>query len=390
MAAKSTAPRSNASLNVIAPLPGLPFPAHANLTAAELLAFLPNCLKCADVVYRFVSNSGTRKAIYNMINTFRDSEVPWTANCCGSMMYKTMKVAGFQGWNLKKHNDWHADNMASWDGDKLDVGSFQTPNKPAQSVSFKSLGAGIRKFPDGDDALDLTRMVQYCLEHPAEVWVYPDDYAKLLTVLGGAQEPTKENTDAAVFVRWENRSPPLPAVRSVPPEVKRDELETDVDKTANAKRKETSTTPPRLEIGSRPGTPASAGPPEQPKPKRPKKQAKTEPLATLEDFDLDTEHRGCIQPYIRQLVSPVSCPRNAAALVKRTPAHGAELTTSRLSTSCRQAKPQYHPRNRSSSHSSTMAPQARRIPTARTHSAGRARHHRTASCTRSTSLAHTT
>jgi hypothetical protein len=228
MTAKPINQKGNSGLKLIAPPPGLPFPVHANLTAAELLAFLPNCLKCADVVYRFVSNNGSRRAIYTMINTFRDFEVEWSANCCGSMMYKTMKGAGFQGWNLKKHNDWHADNKAGWDENKLDVGGFQVPNKLAQKVSFRSLGVGLRKFPDGDDALDLTRMVRYCSEHPTDVWVYPDDYAKLLSLLGGAKEPGKENTDVAVFGRWENRNPPLPAIRPTSAETREDEPQREV------------------------------------------------------------------------------------------------------------------------------------------------------------------
>jgi hypothetical protein len=305
MAAKTTNQRGNAGMNLVAPPAGLPFPDHANLTAAELLAFFPNSLKCADVVYRFVSNYGSRKAIYTMINTFRDFEVEWSANCCGSMMYKTMKGAGFQGWNLKKHNDWHDENKANWDENKLDMGGFQTPNTLAQGVPFRSLAVGLRNFPEGDDALDLTRMVRYCSKQPADVWIYPDDYEKLLNLLGGAKRPTKANTDSAVFGRWEDRNPPLPTIKSVPIDIEERAPEERMGKTTDVASRETAATQSSSEAALGPSTPALAGPSKQPKPERHKKQTRSKPVARLEDSDTDPEEWWCSQPYTRQPVSHV-------------------------------------------------------------------------------------
>ncbi|KAF2245321.1 hypothetical protein BU26DRAFT_521803 [Trematosphaeria pertusa] len=68
-------------------------------------------------------------------------------------------------------------------------------------------------MPRGDDALDLTRMVEYCVQHPVEGWEYPKDYEKLLGLLGGPQTVTPEHVDRAAFKRWEGVVPLPPRPR---------------------------------------------------------------------------------------------------------------------------------------------------------------------------------
>jgi hypothetical protein len=191
----------------------MPFPNHANLTAYELVAFLPNSIRCSDIVYRFVSNGASRHVLWVMINTARDFQRTWTANQCGSAMFKTMGRSGYVGWTLTKHNDWHADKEARWDETALAVKSFQTTfDKRTQGdsgdiVPFKSLAKGVRNMPEGDDALDLTRMVKYAVKYPRETWMYPRDYEKMLEMLGGPTLIRREHCDRASFGRWEVRTP---------------------------------------------------------------------------------------------------------------------------------------------------------------------------------------
>lgn len=215
---KRKAYRTKCAFGDTAPAYTLPFPKKANLTAVEILAFLPNSIKRADVVYRMISNGGTRKSIYTIVNTHRDLGAEWSANCCGEAMYKTMQKAGFTKWTIKRHHLWHADRKASWDRTKLDVGDLQTVHGvPGRDVSFRTLADNVRMMPEGHDALDLTKMIQYCVQNPEDEWRYPQDYEELLDLLGGPAEVREENADEAVFGRWEDRKPPPPIAKPTLP-----------------------------------------------------------------------------------------------------------------------------------------------------------------------------
>jgi len=53
------------------------------------------------------------------------------------------------------------------------------------------------------------------VEISGEGWRYPKDYEQLLDLLGGPSKAKKENTDGAVFARWEHRKPPPPTMKSL-------------------------------------------------------------------------------------------------------------------------------------------------------------------------------
>ncbi|KAF3041856.1 hypothetical protein E8E12_000529 [Didymella heteroderae] len=202
-----------------APSNTIPFPQKANMTVAEILAFLPNSINCADFIYRMVSNGGARKTIHAIINSYRNFEAEWSANCCGETMYKTMNKAGYTDWTITKHDLWHNSRNRFWNADGLDVGELRTASVAvaAGTVSFRSLAKNVRMMPEGDDALDLTRMVRYCVQNAEDGWRYPTDYEELLELLGGPAEVQEPNTDGAVFRRWENRKAPPPTPRLTPP-----------------------------------------------------------------------------------------------------------------------------------------------------------------------------
>lgn len=191
-----------------APSVNLPFPPSANLTAAELLAFLPHSLRSADVVYRLISNGGTRQVLHIMINAQRDLLVEWSANSCGSTLYQTMHDAGYEDWTVKIHNRWHDQRKKLWDESDLSVAGFCTPSQrnkdgaQASDIPFDSLAVDVKRMPVGDDALDLTRMVQHCVDKPHERWMYPRDYDALLKRLGGFMPVKKGHIDRAAFARW--------------------------------------------------------------------------------------------------------------------------------------------------------------------------------------------
>ena len=133
-------------------------------------------------------------------------------------MYKTMQKAGYTDWTIKKHDLWHASQKTSWDETSLSVGDFRTASVlTVESVSFKSLAVDVRTMPEGGDALDLTRMVWYCVQNLEDRWQYPQDYEELLDLLGGPVKVREENTDGAIFRRWEDRKPPPPLLKLTQP-----------------------------------------------------------------------------------------------------------------------------------------------------------------------------
>lgn len=151
-------------------------------------------------------------------------------------MYKTMAGAGYIGWTITKHDHWHDQQKGTWDDGKLDVGDLRTTSdEPAGDVAFSRLAENVRAMPEGDDALDLTRMVQYCLQHAEDDWLYPRDYEELLRSIGGPAQVGKENIDGAVLKRWENRKPPLQEVEGM----------TDTRKTSSVERGTSRKTAPK-------------------------------------------------------------------------------------------------------------------------------------------------
>lgn len=94
------------------PSENIPFPQNARLTAVELLTFLPNCIRCADAVYRFFANGGTRQGIHSIIRFNRvlhDGE--WNINIVGGTLYRTMRKSGFENWTCGIHMRWHTNHV---------------------------------------------------------------------------------------------------------------------------------------------------------------------------------------------------------------------------------------------------------------------------------------
>ncbi|CAE7027108.1 hypothetical protein PTNB73_01646 [Pyrenophora teres f. teres] len=190
-----------------APLRYLLFPAHANITAIELLTFLPNSIHCADFVHRFFTNGGSFPLLCTIVNQQRSLLSEWGKHGGRQSMYDAMKRAGNKGWGVKSHATLHEQSSETWDEASLDVGGYKTPGqlckkqRIVENVPFRDLALDVKQLPHGDDALDLTRMVQYCVQHPLEPWLYPDDWDALLGLLGGPGEIRPEHTDREAFKR---------------------------------------------------------------------------------------------------------------------------------------------------------------------------------------------
>ncbi|KAL5114858.1 hypothetical protein ACEQ8H_007235 [Pleosporales sp. CAS-2024a] len=203
----------------------VPFPPTARITAYELLTFLPNSIQCPDVVYRFATNGASRKAVCAITNTARDLPKEWTSNQCGTAITKTMVRSGFDKWSLSVHDLFHAPMQDKWDETSLGIAGSIAPDAlfkdvDARSIPFKDLALSVRRWPRGDDALDLTRMVGHCVDNPEETWMYPHDYVTLLTRLGGPAPAGHGHLDRQTFERWKDIIPPPPRVWSTEEEAR--------------------------------------------------------------------------------------------------------------------------------------------------------------------------
>jgi len=73
---------------------------------------------------------------------------------------------------------------------------------PLENVPFEALAIDVTRFPEGDDALDLTRCVTWAVNNPASGLLYPRDFQWLTAQLGGPLPVARINQDRAVFSRW--------------------------------------------------------------------------------------------------------------------------------------------------------------------------------------------
>ncbi|RAR11786.1 hypothetical protein DDE83_004383 [Stemphylium lycopersici] len=205
-----------------APSRKIPFPAHANMTAVELLSFLPNSTHSPDVVYRLVTNGATFHLLRVIVNTQRHLLIEWSHNCCRQSVYDTMNRGGYKGWRIGNHNTFGKNRMPTWDPANLEVAGLLPPGRSrnkegsANEIPFKDLAVDVQCMPEGDDALDLTRMVLYCVKNPEEPWLYPRDWSALLNSLGGPAAIRREHTDREAFRRWGDILPPH--ARNAPPD----------------------------------------------------------------------------------------------------------------------------------------------------------------------------
>jgi hypothetical protein len=189
-----------------------------NLTAAEIIAYLPHWLKSVDVINRLICNGGGAGIIVEMVNEFRHPPegIDMKRNSILIMMQNAMRYFGFKQWTVGSHINFV--DMGIWDSNYLSVAQFRCPrithpkrghavafNAPAGPVEFRDLALHVKKHPSGPDALDLTRCVAWACSHPQQSWLFPDDYDKLVNLLGGARNVIPANTDSEAFTRRSNR-----------------------------------------------------------------------------------------------------------------------------------------------------------------------------------------
>ncbi|KAJ4337677.1 hypothetical protein N0V95_008258 [Ascochyta clinopodiicola] len=200
----------------------LSFP-EGNLTATEIIAYLPHWLKSIDVILRFVNHGGRAVTITHLLQNMRVMpSANYQANSTTVMMHYAMRRAGHEEWTIGTRHEY--ENDREYDADSLYVGDFRPPrithpknvstkhknkdvelarNCEAAPIPFKDLALHVKEHPSGDDALDLTRCVDYALKHQNEQWLFPTDFQKLVNRLGGPLLVTHSHLDSQVFTRFD-------------------------------------------------------------------------------------------------------------------------------------------------------------------------------------------
>jgi|SRR5690242_4502494 len=222
--------------------PGCPswnvdFP-DGNLTVSEILAYFPHWLKSVDVILRMVNHGGRSVIITHLINKYRTMPTnSYMPNSTTVMMHYAMRRIGNSGWTISTRGKY--ENDREYDEDSLYVGDFRPPrlthpksasskrkmnkekfqrNWAADPIPFKDLALHVKEHPSGDDALDLTRCVNYAVNNPDEEWLFPEDFPQLVEHLGGPLPVTRSHHDRQLFARYDHLYASHKAVR---PPVKR-------------------------------------------------------------------------------------------------------------------------------------------------------------------------
>jgi hypothetical protein len=190
-----------------APVPNLDFPTGC-ITLPELAAFHPEGIKSWDMIDRLCGNGGTQAAFAAMINHHRQmARGPITNNTVCVSMSSSMKKRAkidpqYAGWKSGTHT-----KLAGFDPTNVSVTGFHTPangkiTTSAHPIPIQDMAKGVKTFPSGNDALDLTRAIQYCQANPDELWMYPTDYVRLINHIGGPATVTLAHQDAAAIARY--------------------------------------------------------------------------------------------------------------------------------------------------------------------------------------------
>lgn len=169
-------------------LPSVPL----NFTLVEIIVLLPNWFKNRAVAARFLNNNLTAALHFMILEKHRDLTFPTEmerekARRTVTDEYRRVMRKVFADWTRAKHTA-----PSDWDYTSVSMGGFVPDDaqlrgyrQPAP-ISFRDLTVGVNKLPEGPDAGDLTRALQFALERP-ENYMFPDDLPWILEHIGRTQ-----------------------------------------------------------------------------------------------------------------------------------------------------------------------------------------------------------
>lgn len=195
-----------------------PSPTHdfldSNFTLVEIAAFLKHFTKSWDVADRIIWNGATSEDLPLPFNKHRGLDPQIHPNSVYMMFREQMRKRtdpeyGYEEWETWTVNPQAKVNKsAGFDAHSINITSFRRPvgfkdkpDEPAARTPFKDLANGVAVWPEDDDALDLTRCVRWCVDHPEEEFHYLTDYQAVFERAGGPLNPDACHSDGSALTR---------------------------------------------------------------------------------------------------------------------------------------------------------------------------------------------
>jgi hypothetical protein len=186
-----------------------------NFTITDILVILPLWHKSLQICHRFQNNGLNSSVHVAILREHRDialheAEIARAKDGISNQYRKTMRKMDPK-WRKTAHK---APN--NWDVNNLTVNQFRpdtardTGYTAPKPISFREMINGIKKLPQGPDAGDLTRALEFALHNQktdlhgkTQDYLFPDDLHLILTTIGYTVV-TKDHTDRLVIFRHEN------------------------------------------------------------------------------------------------------------------------------------------------------------------------------------------
>ncbi|CAO2653593.1 Nn.00g030040.m01.CDS01 [Neocucurbitaria sp. VM-36] len=194
----------------------LPAGGPINATMAEIIAILPNWFRNRNITIRFENNGINAGVHFAILQEYRHLNLTTAIECerardhLSDQYRKTMREV-VPGWTKAKHQA-----PENWDKSYMLVNGFlpDTAHLPGYnaplSIPFRDLAIGLKKLPQGHDAADITRALDFAMgnQNGAEYgqvvdFMFPDDLQKILSYTGRATV-TDQHTDPYAVRRYRN------------------------------------------------------------------------------------------------------------------------------------------------------------------------------------------
>lgn len=183
------------------PSGNIPFPngndGPLDVTVVELLIFFPRYLTSSDMIERLISNGGTVSLIKKILNRNLKLDFPIEGNYIHSLITPRMRHKEDQtangGHNYLKWTVGAHLPLANHDPNNMNIAGLRARHdiepvhfhRGEHTILFRDLAQHVQNMPTGDDALNLTRCVEWAVNHPGEDWMYPNDFRALVNHLSG-------------------------------------------------------------------------------------------------------------------------------------------------------------------------------------------------------------
>lgn len=189
-----------------------------NFTLVEIISILPNWFRNGDMAIRFLNNHISASIHLAILQEHRELGITTEfekARAREAIAYayrKTMRSAD-PTWTKAKHTI-----PSNWNDGFMSVNAFlpdaarETSYLPPPSIAFKQLLVGVKKLPQGADAGDLTRALEYAryntkFDSDGQTYelVFPDDIQMILNHIG-CTYITMEHTDRYIVRRYADKA----------------------------------------------------------------------------------------------------------------------------------------------------------------------------------------